>query len=293
MTITVLLAAGFVSYRLWPRPPRSRKTLKVVPFTSYPGFEVWPSFSPDGNAIAFAWNGGANEPIDALDLYVKQLGSETTLRLTHHPAAYLAPAWSPDGRVIAFSRVNRDGSSGIFEVSPLGGPERLLTETHNGMSWQTISWSPDSKLLALLEVDKQGQHVYLLNVETLERRQLRPPPASGCVPWGPVFSPDGRSLGLMCLQRVCSSHGYTCNPYQTKPLARSRESMGTGTAWSGQPMDDIYSTISRTTFGVFRHRVENRRGDSLSSRCSYLGRRARRKLASLFPANAHCQYLAS
>ena len=96
--------------------------------------------------------------------------------------------------------MNRDGSSGIFEVSPLGGPERLLTETHNGMSWQTMSWSPDSKLLALLEVDKQGQHVYLLNVETLERRQLRPPPASGCVPWGPVFSPDGRSLGLMCLQ---------------------------------------------------------------------------------------------
>ena len=198
MTIAVLLAVGFVSYRLWPRPPRSPKTLNVVPFTSYPGFEVAPSFSPDGNAIVFAWNGGADAPIDALDLYVKQLGSETPLRLTHHPAPYLAPAWSPDGRFIAFSRVNRDGSSGIFEVSPLGSPERLLTKTQNGMPWQTLSWSPDSKLLALLEVDKQGQHVHLLDAETLEKRVL-PPPAPGCIAWGPAFSPDGKSLALMCL----------------------------------------------------------------------------------------------
>src|SRR5215468_1096125 len=36
-----------------------------------------------------------------LRLYVKAIGSETMLRLTHHPSESIDPAWSPDGTQIA------------------------------------------------------------------------------------------------------------------------------------------------------------------------------------------------
>ena len=45
--------------------------LVAVPLTSYPGNESWPSFSPDGTQVAFAWNG---EKQDNWDIYVKQTG---------------------------------------------------------------------------------------------------------------------------------------------------------------------------------------------------------------------------
>ena len=40
----------------------------AIPLTAYPGREQQPSFSPDGNSVAFAWNGEAEEN---WDIYVK------------------------------------------------------------------------------------------------------------------------------------------------------------------------------------------------------------------------------
>src|SRR5262249_52445993 len=42
--------------------------LTAVPLTSYPGIEDQPAFSPDGNQIAFVWDG---EKQDNEDIYVK------------------------------------------------------------------------------------------------------------------------------------------------------------------------------------------------------------------------------
>src|SRR5215510_2569482 len=83
---------------LKPAPP----PMKVVPFTSFPGWEQNPAFSPDGNMIAFDWSGEKN---DNSDIYVMLIGSEKPLRLTTDPANDYAPNWSPDGRQLAFVRV--------------------------------------------------------------------------------------------------------------------------------------------------------------------------------------------
>ena len=67
---------------------RQLQQLTVVPLTALPGNVALPTFSPDGSQIAFAWDGENNGA--GYDLYVKAIGTEKPLRLTHHPAARLS-----------------------------------------------------------------------------------------------------------------------------------------------------------------------------------------------------------
>jgi DNA-binding winged helix-turn-helix (wHTH) protein len=109
---------------LWQGKAGSQAALKTVPLTSYPGYEQAPTFSPDGNQVAFSWNG---ENGDNYDIYVKLVGPGRPLRLTTNPAGDGFPAWSPDGRSIAFRRLESDGSGTILLIPALGGAEREVT----------------------------------------------------------------------------------------------------------------------------------------------------------------------
>ena len=95
----VLVPAGVWVWRI--RTGSELPPPQVVPLTSYPGQENGPSFSPDGNQTAFAWNG---EKRDNWDIWVKVVGETHALRLTTDPAPDVYPAWSPDGTHIAFCR---------------------------------------------------------------------------------------------------------------------------------------------------------------------------------------------
>src|ERR1700722_6150704 len=99
ITVAILLA------RL-PHNSGNSEPQIAVPFTSDPGLETAPSFSPDGSRIAFAWDNGTNRSgTPAYDLYVKAIGSETVVRLTNRPSEWISSAWSPDGTQIAFHRL--------------------------------------------------------------------------------------------------------------------------------------------------------------------------------------------
>src|SRR4030095_11017057 len=103
MAVFVTLALGdTVWYYIGHRAvERSLPPMKVVPFTSFPGWEGNPAFSPDGNQIAFDWSGEKN---DNSDIYVMLIGSAKPLQLTFDPASDYYPTWSPDGRQLAFVR---------------------------------------------------------------------------------------------------------------------------------------------------------------------------------------------
>ena len=82
MLSAVLAGALGFSWQSRQRPDVAH-SLKVTPLTSYPGLELHPSFAPDGNQFAFAWDG---EKQDNLDTYSKVVGSDRSLRLTFNPA---------------------------------------------------------------------------------------------------------------------------------------------------------------------------------------------------------------
>jgi eukaryotic-like serine/threonine-protein kinase len=184
--------------------------LNPVPLITYSGLVGEAAFSPDGNQVAFVWNG---EKQDNLDIYVKLIGTAgPPLRLTTSAAPDDNPAWSPDGRYIAFLRYLSDGKGAVFLVPALGGPERKVAEVSRGtlrgpssgyltsLIGHELTWSADGNSLV---VDDRGSSVsepyalFLISIETGEKHRLTSPPAQVLYgDSGPVFSPDGRTLAF-------------------------------------------------------------------------------------------------
>jgi Tol biopolymer transport system component/DNA-binding winged helix-turn-helix (wHTH) protein len=200
--VAILLAGAVAFWTLGRKPRAPTPPAPPVPLTSYQGLEVAPSFSPDGNQVAFSWNG---EKEDNLDVYVKQIGSDAPLRLTTAPNADVNPTWSPDGRSIAFVRLLGESRFLVVVIPALGGPERKLGQFlshHLQIVSETrflgyIAWSADSRWLAVAgATDPAGQtdRLYLLSVETGEFSPFTNPSPDLGGDVCPSFSPDGRNL---------------------------------------------------------------------------------------------------
>ncbi|MEZ4701669.1 MAG: winged helix-turn-helix domain-containing protein [Rhodothermales bacterium] len=187
----IALLVGFaMKILLEPSPTQPQ----VLPFTSFPGEEIDPSLSPDGEAIAFAWNGGTG---DAFELYLKQVGGEAPLQLTRAPGNERDPAWSPDGRQIAFIRETDAGCS-IFVVPALGGGERELT-AFEGRDIQGLLWSQsgDYLVFSAQQAPYSAFGIYLLEIATVTVRELTTPPDSYYGDTSPAFSPDESRLAFV------------------------------------------------------------------------------------------------
>jgi Tol biopolymer transport system component/DNA-binding winged helix-turn-helix (wHTH) protein len=164
---------------------------KIVPFTSFPGVESDPAFSPDGKQIAFVWDGDSGRDTN---VYVKFIGGEKPLQISKSGGSVYSPAWSPDGHYVAFERCS-GGPCGSFLVPALGGAERKLSDKAAGIG---LSWSSDGKLLVFSAKDSAADPFYisLLSLGTLERRHLSSPPAGMIGDYQPSFSPDGKTVAF-------------------------------------------------------------------------------------------------
>ena len=91
---SAVIIAAMVFLGRWLFEPASAPLAQPRPFTSYPGIEVEPAFSPYGKQLAFVWNGQRQ---DNYDIYVKLIGSGFPRRLTSNESRDHSPAWSPDG----------------------------------------------------------------------------------------------------------------------------------------------------------------------------------------------------
>ena len=136
--------------------------------TNHPEDEDDPSWSPDGQQIAFErdW-----------EIYVMDTDGQNPQRLTDNPAVDHSPSWSPDGKHIAFVS-GSDGKAGdrkaeIYVMDADGRNPRNLTKGH---SWGDFdpSWSPDSKRIAFSSFGRNGRKmdIYVMDVDGQNPRQL-------------------------------------------------------------------------------------------------------------------------
>ncbi len=193
--LSIAVAAVYIATR--ERLAPHDDTQRPMPLTSLSGTVRHPTLSPDGEYVAFTWN-GANQ--DNPDIYVQQIGSGSPLRLTTDPANDHSPAWSPDGRAIAFLR--RRDDSPVHEVRwvpPLGGPERKIADIHPyGILYRplTLGWCPDTSCVVVTDTQGDGKPdaLFALPIDGGERRQITFPNTPVMLDTDPALSSDGRSL---------------------------------------------------------------------------------------------------
>ena len=93
----------------------------------------YPSISPDGSTIVFAYQG---------DLFTVSSSGGEARQLTSHMARDFMPIWSPDGKSIAFAS-DRHGNFDVFLVAATGGTPKRLTYHSSGD--YPYDFTPDGK----------------------------------------------------------------------------------------------------------------------------------------------------
>ncbi len=106
-----------------------------------------PNLSPDGNTLAFAWQG---------DIWLAPSQGGEARPFTRHPARESEPCFSPDGRWLAFVS-DRTGSRQIHVAPVAGGAPSQVTQHTAG--YALLGWFPDGQsLLASGQRDHYWRH---------------------------------------------------------------------------------------------------------------------------------------
>ncbi len=167
-------------------------------------------------------------------MYVKAIGSETLLRLTHHPSEWISPAWSPDGTQIAFHRL-AGADTGLYVVPALGGPERKLHSTHVPYNVAAqINWSPDGKWISFDDPlpDRPGDRMFLLSTENLDVTPI--PHNPDCLHEGNLnFFRAPNNFLYLCVRNMSEFEVYTlAGVGGTSQLVTKTTNFPGGVAWS-------------------------------------------------------------
>jgi TolB protein len=148
-----------------------------------PGINGAPSFSPDGRKLVITLGGVEGNP----DIYVLDITSRQTKRLTTHRAIDTEGTWSPDGRYIYFTS-DRAGGPQVYRISSNGGtPERV---TFEGSYNARPRLSPDGTRLAMVHNDRGNYRIAVMNIERKDLLVL----STGRQDESPSFAPNSDSL---------------------------------------------------------------------------------------------------
>ena len=103
------------------------------------GYAVSPSWSPNGQFLAFSWirHYGPGAP-GAQDIYIMDVASKQWVQLTHDGGRNDFPSWSPDSRHLVFQS-NRSGALQIWTMLADGSNQKPLTSTGSN-SQPNWSW---------------------------------------------------------------------------------------------------------------------------------------------------------
>jgi serine/threonine protein kinase len=253
--LVIVVAAGwfyFSAPRKYSGPPP-----RLVPFTSSPGKKGEPSFSPDGNEVAFSWQGENPKDPRIHHIYVQLVGAGKPLQLTSGMSSDQNPRWSPDGRFIAFTRGTLEGLS-YYIVPALGGPERKIGSYNMGdFAGGGITWAPDGKYLAVADRGAKsgvaaGTTISFISVESGERREsnIEMP---GPYVLAPAFSPDGKYLAFISGPGFLASDVYVAPVTGGKPRAlTSVHALMTGVAWTPDSRELVFDSTHQGPSTLWR-----------------------------------------
>lgn len=131
----------------------------LMRLTDGPWSDIDPTLSPDGTKIAFASNRSGY-----WDLYLLEIESGETTRLTNTKAYDGAPSWSPDGAWIA-SESYYDNNLDIF-VQPISdSSQEPIRLTFDPGADYSPAWAPKGRQLAFVTTRNGDSDIYLADLD--------------------------------------------------------------------------------------------------------------------------------
>jgi len=192
LLVVIAIVIFFVYRRRAPQHPA--QVIRTIQVTSGSGLDFYPSFSPDGSAIAYS-----SDRSGGFEIYVKQLAlGGREIQVTSDGQQNMQAAWSPDGKLIAYySR----GRGGIWLVPALGGLPQQLTDFGSNPAWSSDgsqiafqSAGVGDYLTAESAGAQPGSTIWVVATGAGTTRQITKPtnPLGGH--GSPKWSPDGNRI---------------------------------------------------------------------------------------------------
>ena len=134
--LSVIVTVAALKFFREPVSTTAPTVIEIMPITTAPELDLNPTFSPDGNSLAYSSDRSGN-----FEIYAKPMAAGgREIQLTADGNQNMEPAWSPDGEYIAYHSTKRGG---IWLMPALGGVARQLTSfgCHP-------AWSRDGSMIA-------------------------------------------------------------------------------------------------------------------------------------------------
>jgi TolB protein len=154
----------------------------------------WPSYSPDGKKIAFAYGPNAD---GGNDIFVMNSDGTGLTQITQNGLSE-APRWSPDSKRIAYARVStRTFVAVIFTMNADGTDQQRLT----GDAWDSYGpiYTPDWHIVFFSQKGGFVSTVWIMNTDGSEQKRLTGAALEG-FPYD--VSPDGRRISVISHENV-------------------------------------------------------------------------------------------
>ncbi len=167
---------------------------------AHPAAESRPLFSPDGKSIAFVSTRSGNG-----DIYIADLGTGATRRITWDDARDSLDAWSHDGKWLYFSSNSREPDTGacdVWRVAASGGTPMPVTAEKVVYEYYAAP-SPDGKSVAFVARGFGYGQWWRHGRSHMDESQLAlvdfahhytPLTQGGAKDLWPMWSPDGRRI---------------------------------------------------------------------------------------------------
>jgi TolB protein len=188
---------------------------------NFPGMSFSPRFSPNGERVIMSLQEGSNS-----NLFVMDLRSKATTRLTDTQAIDTSPCYSPDANHICFAS-DRGGQPQIYVMPSAGGPAQRISFGEG--TYSTPVWSPAGDYIAFTKQTASQFAIGVMRPDGSGERIL----TEGFHNEGPTFAPNGQVV--MYFSDEMGGPGpslYTINITGRNQLRVPTPSFASDPAWS-------------------------------------------------------------